>query len=95
MTTPKPYLEQDFQEIKIKCLREGTIFKDTKFSIDNPDILFRFKREQNDQIVWKRPTEKFSQPNFFVNDANPNDINQGFTNTFIIFNYPYNNILYF
>ena len=70
----KPYLDQNYEEIKQKCLQSGKLFKDKLFPANDSSIA-RIKTKQ--QVVWKRPHEIVENPQFIVNNIVPNDLDQG------------------
>ena len=71
----KSYLNQDFERIKNDCLRKRELFTDPYFRPDSSSIA-RFNHPRS-RIVWKRPHEIIYNPQLFVNDADPKDLNQG------------------
>ena len=80
----KPYLNQNYQELKDKCLKSKKLFEDDKFKANNSSLA-KFKVPDN--ISWKRPHEIFENPQFIVNFIVPDDIDQArfkkFLNNFI------------
>lgn len=71
----KPYLNQDYQEIKANCLKSKKLFQDDLFTADD-NSLFRIHKP-NHKIHWKRPREIFSNPKFIINSIDPKNIIQG------------------
>jgi len=78
----KPFLNQNYKEIKAECLREKKLFKDPKFPACNQSM-FKFRKPKIGGIPvgfkWKRPHEFLvaSDPKFIVDRINPDDIFQG------------------
>ena len=70
----KPYLNQNYQELKDKCLKSKKLFEDDKFKANNSSLA-KFKVPEN--ISWKRPHEICENPQFIVDFIEPNDIDQG------------------
>ena len=71
----KPYLDQDYEKIRNECLRNRKLFDDIHFP-PNAYSLARFQHPQT-SIVWKRPHQIVNNPQLFVDDADPKDLNQG------------------
>ena len=79
----KPFLNQNYAELKAECLREKKLFKDPKFPAVNASM-YKFKKPKIDGVPvkfkWKRPHEILgndSPPKFSVTNINPDDIYQG------------------
>ena len=78
MKNPKPYLEQSFEQIKLECQNKNVLFEDEHFSKNNPHTFGVFNSIIDSSLIeWKRPKDFIPEPQLFVNDPNPNDINQG------------------
>jgi calpain-8 len=77
MSTPyvKPYLGQDYEKIKANCVNSGSLFQDDKFPPNNSSIART--KTVNSKIYWKRPHEIVANPQFIVNNIEPNDLDQG------------------
>ena len=73
---PKPYLDQDFNQIKSECLNGGYLFEDTLFDRNDSTIIAKYRTLQN-TIIWRRASELVGDPKLFVSDASPNDLDQG------------------
>jgi hypothetical protein len=67
-----PYLNQDFEKLKSKHLKENRLFVDDKFPA-NSNSLYRFST-RNGTVKWKRPSEICSNPQFIVNKIEPDVI---------------------
>ena len=63
-----PYLNQDFEKLKNQCLKAKQLFTDEAFPANN-NSLFRANPVNN--VVWKRPYEICSNPQFIVNKIEP------------------------
>ena len=78
----KPFLNQNYEEIKAECLRENILFKDPKFPACNQSM-YKFKKPKIDGVPvgfkWKRPKDFLAvlDPKFIVNSINPDNIYQG------------------
>ncbi|KAM5164429.1 calpain-8-like [Mantella aurantiaca] len=77
---PVKYLNQDFEELREKCLASKTLFKDDQFpaclsALGYNDLGPNSPKTQG--IVWKRPTEICDDPQFIVDGATRADICQG------------------
>lgn len=74
------YLNQDFEALRSQCLSNGTLFTDPTFSAAPESLGFKelgpgsYKTRG---IVWKRPGELCSKPQFIVGGATRTDICQG------------------
>jgi hypothetical protein len=77
MLNIKPYLNQDYEEIRKKCLRSGRLFVDDRFP-PSETSLYKYNSFER-SIYWKRPKEITKEAKFFVDGANPNDLDQGFS----------------
>ncbi|XDV43534.1 hypothetical protein PO909_012001 [Leuciscus waleckii] len=71
-TSPLNFLDQNYQELHQNCLTENTLYNDELFPPDNSSI-GSFDDEppvvDMSQVVWKRPSELVSDPNFIVDDV--------------------------
>ncbi|XP_043367650.1 calpain-8-like [Dermochelys coriacea] len=74
------YLNQDFEALRQQCLQSGTLFKDEEFPASPSALGYRdlgpYSPKTQD-IVWKRPTELCTNPQFIVGGATRTDIRQG------------------
>ena len=52
-STVKKYLNQDYQQIKLECLRNGQLFEDSTFPPTDATLFFSQKPPR--RFVWKRP----------------------------------------
>ena len=73
----KPYLNQDFEQLKDQYLNSGQLFQDEKFP-PNMNSIYR-RKPVSFQVYWKRPSEIVSNPKFIVDGIDPNDLAQGRT----------------
>ncbi|XP_007935147.1 calpain-8 [Orycteropus afer afer] len=74
------YLGQDFQTLRQQCLDSGVLFKDPEFPACPSALGYRDLGPlslQTQGIVWKRPTELCSSPQFIIGGATRTDICQG------------------
>uniref|UniRef100_A0AAR2JA56 Calpain-3 n=1 Tax=Pygocentrus nattereri TaxID=42514 RepID=A0AAR2JA56_PYGNA len=66
---------KDFLELRDKYVRKKVVFKDPLFPADDSSLYFSQKFPL--KLVWKRPSEICSNPQFIVGGANRTDICQG------------------
>ncbi|KAM4693238.1 calpain-2 catalytic subunit isoform 2-T2 [Discoglossus pictus] len=74
------HLNQDYQALRDECLQSGTLFKDTYFPAIPSALGFNElgpNSSKTSGIVWKRPTELCSDPQFITGGATRTDICQG------------------
>uniref|UniRef100_A0A672VBM9 Calpain-2 catalytic subunit n=1 Tax=Strigops habroptila TaxID=2489341 RepID=A0A672VBM9_STRHB len=75
-----PYLGQDFGALRQQCLQEGRLFQDPSFPA-GPTALGYQELGPNSYktqgVVWRRPTELYSSPQFIAGGATRTDICQG------------------
>nr|XP_008124094.1 PREDICTED: calpain-2 catalytic subunit isoform X2 [Anolis carolinensis] len=74
------YLQQDFGALRAECLEAGGLFQDPCFPAAAPALGFKElgpHAAKTKGIVWKRPTELCSNPQFIVGGATRTDICQG------------------
>jgi calpain-5 len=73
----KPFKNQVYDQIKYSCAISNRLFTDDQFP-PNASSLYKFDPPRSRQnIAWKRPSEICSNPKFFVNKADRNDLSQG------------------
>ena len=78
-----PYLNQDFEKLKSKHLKENRLFLDDKFPA-NSNSLYRFST-RNGTVKWKRPSEICSNPQFIVNKIEPDVILPKLISEYLVF----------
>ncbi|XP_001367815.3 calpain-2 catalytic subunit [Monodelphis domestica] len=74
------YLNQDYETLLSECLEEGKLFQDPHFPAIGSSLGFKELGPYSSKtqgIVWKRPTEICSDPQFIVEGATRTDICQG------------------
>uniref|UniRef100_A0A8C1YLC1 Calpain 2, (m/II) large subunit b n=1 Tax=Cyprinus carpio TaxID=7962 RepID=A0A8C1YLC1_CYPCA len=74
------YLNQDFEALRSQCLSRGTLFSDPSFPAAPESLGFKELGPSSYKtrgIVWKRPGELCSKPEFIVGGATRTDICQG------------------
>ncbi|XP_053568565.1 calpain-2 catalytic subunit isoform X2 [Bombina bombina] len=74
------YLNQDYEALRNECIQSGTLFKDTYFPAIHSSLGFNElgpNSSKTQGVVWKRPTELSSNPQFIVGGATRTDICQG------------------
>ena len=71
----KPYLNQNYEQLKQECLKSKTLFVDKEFPT-NDSSLYR-KTKPNVELTWKRASELVKNPEFIVNGIVPEDLDQG------------------
>ncbi|XP_073412499.1 calpain-2 catalytic subunit [Dendrobates tinctorius] len=74
------YLNQDYEALRDECLQSGTLFKDTYFPAIHSSLGFNELGQNSSKVqgvVWKRPTELCSNPQFISGGATRTDIRQG------------------
>ncbi|CAM2111253.1 unnamed protein product [Caretta caretta] len=74
------YLNQDYEALRQQCLQSGTLFKDEEFPASPSALGYRDLGPYSPKtqgIVWKRPTELCTNPQFIVGGATRTDICQG------------------
>ncbi|XP_075451639.1 calpain-2 catalytic subunit isoform X1 [Ascaphus truei] len=78
--TALKYLNQDFEALSSECIQSGTLFKDTAFPAISSSLGFKElgpNSSKTQGVVWKRPTELCSSPQFITGGATRTDICQG------------------
>ncbi|XP_051849335.1 calpain-2 catalytic subunit [Antechinus flavipes] len=74
------YLNQDYEALLSECLEQGTLFEDPMFPAIGSSLGFKELGPYSSKtqgVVWKRPTEICSDPQFIVEGATRTDICQG------------------
>ncbi|XP_045903738.1 calpain-8 [Micropterus dolomieu] len=75
-----PFNKQDFEQLRRECLQTGSLFCDPAFPAGWDSLgynqLGRYSSKTTG-VVWKRPTELCSDPQFIFDGANRTDICQG------------------
>ncbi|XP_068088944.1 calpain-2 catalytic subunit-like [Hyperolius riggenbachi] len=74
------FLNQDYEALRDECLRSGTLFKDTSFPAIYSSLGYEELGRNSSKVqgvVWKRPTELCSNPQFISGGATRTDIKQG------------------
>ncbi|KAM4772301.1 calpain-2 catalytic subunit-like [Rhinophrynus dorsalis] len=74
------FLNQDFEALRNECLQSGTMFKDPSFPAIHSSLGFNELGQYSSKtqgVVWKRPTELCSNPQFITGGATRTDICQG------------------
>uniref|UniRef100_A0A8C4M3N9 Calpain 8 n=1 Tax=Equus asinus TaxID=9793 RepID=A0A8C4M3N9_EQUAS len=74
------YLGQDFETLRQQCLDSGVLFKDPEFPACPSALGYKDLgpgSPETQGIVWRRPTELCSSPQFIVGGATRTDICQG------------------
>ncbi|XP_063775495.1 calpain-8-like [Pseudophryne corroboree] len=80
ITNPVKYLNQDYEELKAKCLASGTLFEDPTFPASPQSLGYKDLGKESDTedgIVWKRPAEIKPNPQFIADGATRGDVRQG------------------
>ncbi|KAK4824726.1 hypothetical protein QYF61_018114, partial [Mycteria americana] len=75
-----PYLGQDFGALRQECLQEGRLFQDPSFPAGPTALGYRElgpSSYKTQGVVWRRPTELCSSPQFIAGGATRTDICQG------------------
>ncbi|NP_001083713.1 calpain 2 L homeolog [Xenopus laevis] len=75
-----PYLNQDFEALRNECLQSGSLFKDPSFPAIHSSLGFKELGQYSSKtqgVVWKRPTDLCSSPQFIAGGATRTDICQG------------------
>ncbi|XP_066450906.1 calpain-8-like [Eleutherodactylus coqui] len=77
---PVKFLDQDYEELRAKCLASKTLFRDDKFPAGDSALGYKDLGPNSDQfegIEWKRPSEIYHEPQFIIDGATHADIRQG------------------
>lgn len=69
------YQDQNYDQLKAKCLQRNRLFEDKSFPADESSIAKC--QPVNKQIFWKRPHEIVQNPVFIDGYIEPNDLDQG------------------
>ncbi|XP_072356490.1 calpain-2 catalytic subunit-like [Scyliorhinus torazame] len=76
----KRFLNQDFQTLREHCLQTGSLFQDNSFPASPSSLGFKElapNSYKTRDVVWRRPREICSNPQFFIEGATRTDICQG------------------
>ena len=71
----KKFFDQNYDELKQRCLKTGHLFEDEKFPANKTSI--SNKTNSGEELVWKRPHELFQDPIFISDDYKTCLLNQG------------------
>ncbi|XP_015478833.1 calpain-2 catalytic subunit [Parus major] len=75
-----PYLGQRFEPLRQECLQGGRLFQDPSFPAGPAALGYRElgpRSHKTQGVVWRRPTELCSSPQFIAGGATRTDICQG------------------
>uniref|UniRef100_A0A8B9KZF0 Calpain-2 catalytic subunit-like n=1 Tax=Astyanax mexicanus TaxID=7994 RepID=A0A8B9KZF0_ASTMX len=75
-----PFNNQDYLSLRRECLQRKTLFCDPTFPADSSSLGYNQLGRYSSKtagVVWKRPTELCSNPEFISNGATRMDIRQG------------------
>uniref|UniRef100_A0A3Q3J6L8 Calpain catalytic domain-containing protein n=1 Tax=Monopterus albus TaxID=43700 RepID=A0A3Q3J6L8_MONAL len=75
-----PFNQQDFEQLRSKCLQSGSLFCDPTFPASWDSLGYNQLGRYSCKTVgveWKRPKELCSDPQFIMDGANRTDICQG------------------
>ncbi|KAG8584487.1 hypothetical protein GDO81_008846 [Engystomops pustulosus] len=78
--TPRKYLNQDFAELRARCLAAGSLFEDPTFPAAQSSLGTKDLGPESDKVkglVWKRPKEINPTPQFINEGAHRADVRQG------------------
>ncbi|XP_060856220.1 calpain-A-like [Metopolophium dirhodum] len=67
--------DQNFDELRSKCLKQKILFKDPEF--DTYDLSLSHRNLRKNQLEWRRPKEITDDPKFFVQGSSRFDVQQG------------------
>nr|DBA27291.1 TPA: hypothetical protein GDO54_011454 [Pyxicephalus adspersus] len=74
------FLNQDYEALRNECLQSGTLFKDPSFPAIHSSLGYNELGQNSSKVqgvVWKRPTDLCSSPQFISEGATRTDICQG------------------
>ena len=71
----KCFLDQNYDEIKARCLKSNQLFVDDKFPPDKTSI--SNKSNDGEHFGWARPKDIVSNPQFIIGSIQPTDLDQG------------------
>ncbi|KAG8443813.1 hypothetical protein GDO86_009121 [Hymenochirus boettgeri] len=74
------FLNQDYEALRDECLQSGTLFKDPSFPAIHSALGYNELGQNSPKtqgVVWKRPSELCSTPQFITGGATRTDICQG------------------
>lgn len=65
---------ENFKRLRAECLKAGKLYEDQAFPAENKSIYFD---KEDPSIIWRRPSEICSNPQFLVDGASKRDLCQG------------------
>ncbi|XP_061455097.1 calpain-6 isoform X2 [Rhineura floridana] len=71
----KPFKNQNYQQLKHKCLEQRNLFEDPEFPASDASLFYR--SPPPGKVEWKRPKELCEDPHLFVNGISSHDLLQG------------------
>lgn len=71
------FAEQHYEQIRDKCLSEGSFFIDPMFPPEDSSLYANADSDKDDAILWKRATQISEDAQMFTEGATRFDINQG------------------
>jgi hypothetical protein len=82
----KPYLNQNYELLKLQSQQSAVLFRDDKFPADDSSISLVSSQKKPYKVFWRRPYQIVPNPKFIVDGISPSDIAQGDTGNNIRFN---------
>ncbi|NP_001079452.1 calpain 8 gene 3 L homeolog [Xenopus laevis] len=77
---PLKYLNQDYEQLKARCLESNTLFEDETFPASQASMGVKELGPNSDKtkgIVWLRPLQIHPKPEFIISGATRSDVRQG------------------